>query len=63
MSELRIVVSCGNTQIVTTYTKEMVQDLKGIMGLDLYEELMNIILSEVKTSVMKVTVDNPDSII
>jgi hypothetical protein len=63
MSELRIVVSCGDKRIETIYTDELVNDLKAIMGLDLYEELMNMILHDVKKSVMKVTVDNPDGII
>lgn len=47
MDNLRIVVSCGPERYEFLLTQELVQDLKGVMGLDLYDGLMEVILNEV----------------
>lgn len=61
--ELLITIVCGDKSVILTYTDELVHDLKGIMALDLHEELLNIIVAEFAHSVTTVLTDNENSIL
>lgn len=62
MDNLRIVVSCGPERYEFLLTQELVQDLKGVMGLDLYDGLMEVILNEVEEMIKKIVVDKKATI-
>lgn len=62
MDNLRIVVSCGAERYEFLLTQELVQDLKGVMGLDLYDGLMEVILNEVEEMIKKIVVDKKATI-
>jgi hypothetical protein len=63
MADLIITVQCGEKKIDLRFTGELIQDLKGVMGLDLHKELMNIILTEVDLAVKQALTDNKDSLL